>query len=71
MTATPAPAAIELPMAGRSRLPPWISTRLPSGPQYPEVRGILHELGLGTVCREVLETPSAFLRSADLRPEAR
>lgn len=52
MTATPAPVPSELPMAGRPRLPPWISTRLPAGPQYPEVRGILRELGLGTVCRE-------------------
>jgi lipoic acid synthetase len=34
-----------------ARLPPWIRTRPPSG-QYPEVRGLLGELRLGTVCRE-------------------
>jgi len=33
------------------RLPPWIRTRPPTG-QYPEVKGLLAELGLGTVCRE-------------------
>ena len=35
-----------------ARLPEWIRTRPPSGPQYPEVRELLSELGLGTVCRE-------------------
>ncbi|MGI0131997.1 MAG: lipoyl synthase [Thermoplasmata archaeon] len=34
------------------RLPLWIRTRPPSGPQYPEVRALLTDLGLGTVCRE-------------------
>lgn len=33
-------------------LPPWIRIRPPRGPAYPEVRGILEELNLGTVCRE-------------------
>ena len=39
------------PQAGR-RLPPWIRVRPPQGTAYPEVRSILTELGLGTVCRE-------------------
>jgi lipoyl synthase len=34
------------------RLPSWIRVRPPRGPVYPEVKGILDELGLGTVCRE-------------------
>jgi len=34
------------------RLPPWIRVRPPVGTAYPEVSGVLRELGLGTVCRE-------------------
>jgi lipoic acid synthetase len=34
-----------------ARLPAWIRTRPPAG-QYPEVKGLLAELKLGTVCRE-------------------
>jgi lipoyl synthase len=34
------------------RLPAWIRVRPPQGSSYPEVRGILDELRLGTVCRE-------------------
>lgn len=34
------------------RLPEWIRTRPPTGPQYPGVRSLLADLGLGTVCRE-------------------
>jgi lipoyl synthase len=33
-------------------LPPWIKVRPPHGPVYPEVRGLLESLQLGTVCRE-------------------
>jgi len=33
-------------------LPEWIRVRPPRGAAYPEVKGILGELGLGTVCRE-------------------
>jgi lipoyl synthase len=33
-------------------LPSWIRVRPPRGPVYPEVKGMLEELGLGTVCRE-------------------
>ncbi|MCI4359179.1 MAG: lipoyl synthase [Thermoplasmata archaeon] len=36
----------------RQRLPMWIRTRPPTGEQYPQVRSILSELKLGTVCRE-------------------
>ncbi|HTT45573.1 MAG TPA: lipoyl synthase [Thermoplasmata archaeon] len=35
-----------------SRLPEWIRVRPPRGSAYPEVKGMLGELGLGTVCRE-------------------
>jgi lipoyl synthase len=35
-----------------SRLPEWIRVLPPHGRAYPEVRGILGELGLDTVCRE-------------------
>lgn len=34
------------------RLPPWIRIRPPAGAAYPEVRGLLADLHLGTVCRE-------------------
>jgi lipoyl synthase len=33
-------------------LPEWIKIRPPHGAAYPEVRDLLHGLGLGTVCRE-------------------
>ncbi|MGB6501117.1 MAG: lipoyl synthase [Thermoplasmata archaeon] len=33
-------------------LPSWIRVRPPRGPVYPEVKGMLEELSLGTVCRE-------------------
>jgi lipoic acid synthetase len=33
-------------------LPSWIRVRPPRGPVYPEVKGMLEELRLGTVCRE-------------------
>ncbi len=36
----------------RSRLPEWIRVRPPQGASYPEVKGMLDELRLGTVCRE-------------------
>ncbi|MCI4336114.1 MAG: lipoyl synthase [Thermoplasmata archaeon] len=35
-----------------TRLPPWIRVRPPSGAHYPEVRSLLSDLRLGTVCRE-------------------
>lgn len=34
------------------RLPSWIRVRPPAGTVYPEVRDLLSELRLGTVCRE-------------------
>jgi lipoyl synthase len=36
----------------RSRLPDWIRVQPPQGASYPEVRDLLSELHLGTVCRE-------------------
>ena len=41
-----------IPVARTGSLPPWIRTRPPGGPLYPEVRGLLAGLHLGTVCRE-------------------
>lgn len=38
--------------AGRSPLPEWIRVRPPTGPAYPEVRGLLTAHRLGTVCQE-------------------
>jgi lipoyl synthase len=40
------------PPSGPGRLPEWIRIRPPGGPHYPEVRGLLEGLRLGTVCRE-------------------
>ena len=48
LTAEPAPG----PVDGLPRLPAWIRARPPAGSRYPEVRSILAELRLGTVCRE-------------------
>lgn len=47
--ATSSPTTIE---GETSHLPEWIRVRPPRGAAYPEVKGILGELGLGTVCRE-------------------
>jgi lipoyl synthase len=46
-----APVGAPLPMAVERRLPPWITVAPPRA-QYPEVRALLEELHLGTVCRE-------------------
>ncbi len=46
------PAASEPVVPLLPRLPPWVRVRPPRGSAYPEVRGLLAELGLGTVCRE-------------------
>jgi lipoyl synthase len=43
---------LALPDPEGGRLPAWIRVRPPRGTAYPEVKGILAELGLGTVCRE-------------------
>ncbi len=40
------------PVGQLERLPPWIRVRPPRGAAYPEVRDLLDELALGTVCRE-------------------
>nr|WP_131747516.1 lipoyl synthase [Frankia sp. Cppng1_Ct_nod] len=34
------------------RKPPWIRTRLRTGPQYSDVKALVHEKGLHTVCEE-------------------
>ncbi len=41
-----------LPAPPPHGLPEWIKTRPPRGALYPEVRGLLERLALGTVCRE-------------------
>jgi lipoic acid synthetase len=41
-----------LPVVGTSRLPEWIRVAPPRGAAYPEVKGLLSELRLETVCRE-------------------
>ena len=41
-----------VPAPELQRLPEWIRVRPPRGAAYPEVRGLLEELHLGTVCRE-------------------
>ncbi len=41
-----------VPGTGSSRLPDWIRVRPPHGSAYADVKGILSELHLGTVCRE-------------------
>jgi len=45
-------ATVTPPAPEGSRLPEWIRVRPPRGAAYPEVKGMLGELGLGTVCRE-------------------
>jgi lipoyl synthase len=40
------------PPSSEHGLPEWIRVRPPRGPVYPEVKGMLDELRLGTVCRE-------------------
>lgn len=45
-------ASLVVPPTERTRLPEWIRVRPPRGAVYPEVKGMLDELGLGTVCRE-------------------
>jgi lipoyl synthase len=38
--------------SGANALPAWIRSRPPDGAGYAHVQGVLHELRLGTVCRE-------------------
>ena len=45
-------ASLSVPPAEGPRLPEWIRVRPPRGASYPEVKGMLDELRLGTVCRE-------------------
>ncbi len=40
------------PAGPPARLPEWVRVRPPAGVHYPEVRGLLGELRLATVCRE-------------------
>ena len=45
-------ATVPVPAVEPHRLPLWIRVRPPEGAHYPEVRELLGELQLGTVCRE-------------------
>ena len=45
-------ATVPVPVVEPRRLPSWIRVRPPEGAHYPEVRELLGELRLGTVCRE-------------------
>ena len=45
-------ATVPVPVVEPRRLPSWIRVRPPGGAHYPEVRELLGELRLGTVCRE-------------------
>lgn len=47
-----ASAPLAPPVEGTTALPMWIRARPPRGELYEGVRGLLGELGLGTVCRE-------------------
>ena len=38
--------------AGLRRKPEWIRAKIPSGPNYTKLRGLVRELGLHTVCEE-------------------
>jgi lipoic acid synthetase len=44
---------------GRSKKPDWLKRRLPSGPDYQRVRGLLQEHHLNTVCQEA-RCPNQF-----------
>ncbi len=53
--ASPAPAGTEALGGQRHRRhPDWIKVRLPGGPSYERLRGMLHGLALNTVCEEAL-----------------
>jgi len=47
-----ASSSVPSPATGSTPLPEWIRVRPPRGGSYPEVKDLLGELGLGTVCRE-------------------
>jgi len=40
--------------ATEGRKPPWLKVRLPSGPNHGELRSIMRELDLNTVCEEAM-----------------
>lgn len=48
----PARPVGENPAAPRQRLPPWLRVRLPGGEGYRELKGLVRDLGLHTVCEE-------------------
>lgn len=48
----PARPEREDPGTPRPRLPPWLKVRMPAGEGYSELRGLVRDLGLHTVCQE-------------------
>lgn len=38
--------------SGRLRLPPWLKTKIPTGPNYSKLKEQLRQLNLSTVCEE-------------------
>jgi lipoic acid synthetase len=42
------------PLATTDRKPPWLKVRLRSGPNYAELKGIMRERSLHTVCEEAM-----------------
>jgi lipoyl synthase len=42
----------ERPARGRRRLPTWIKTKVPGGPEYTRLKELLRAQGLSTVCEE-------------------
>ncbi|MEO6953059.1 MAG: lipoyl synthase, partial [Polyangia bacterium] len=47
---SPAPSPSTEPEAPRRRLPPWIKAKLPTGEAFFELRELVHEERLHTVC---------------------
>jgi len=46
------PESLSPTVVPEQRLPAWVRIRPPRGAAYPEVKGLLEDLRLGTVCRE-------------------
>jgi lipoic acid synthetase len=49
-----APVSAEDPPASDERKPPWLKVRLASGPNHAELKSIMRDLDLHTVCEEAM-----------------
>lgn len=47
------PLSVDAP-APRGNRPPWLKVRFPQGPNYQELRGLMREQNLHTICEEAL-----------------